>query len=170
MGRKDGAYRKKGVGREVGRRGRTPAGRIVRRKGGQEQVWHAAPIGVKREFRALDGPGGRPFLREFLRCREEALDGNEEIDVAVLGQFRGDVAVVDERGPDGDAARKPEGAAETSREPSIPTNGSKERRLFRTSVSNCSPITVSHPGRRSGETSRSEPSSTDFRRGSMNLR
>ncbi len=54
MGRKDGAYRKKGVGREKGRCGRTPARRFVRREGGRAQVWHAARIGVKREFRALD--------------------------------------------------------------------------------------------------------------------
>ena len=64
MGRKDGAYRKKGVGREKGRCGRTPARRFVRRKGGRAQVWHAAPIGVKREFRALDavdrGQGADP--------------------------------------------------------------------------------------------------------------
>ena len=39
---------------------------------------------------------------------EEPLDGNEEVDVAVLGEFGVDVSVVDERRPDGDIPRNPE--------------------------------------------------------------
>ena len=69
------------------------------------------PLDRRRRFGAAEGrsvcdSGGRGGI---LRHPEQALDGNEKVDVAVLGQFRGDVAVVDERGPDGDAARKPEG-------------------------------------------------------------
>lgn len=45
----------------------------------------------------------------FLCCVEQSLHRDDEVDEAVLRQFRGHVPVVDESRPDGNAPRKFEG-------------------------------------------------------------